>query len=424
LSEPSNGIASVSAAQRNICLFILFLVAIFNAADRFVIQILIEPWKEEFGLEDGMIGLLIGPAFAILYATVGIPIARLADVSNRRNIIVLALGIWSTMTALTGYAQNVLQLFLLRIGLGIGEAGATPPSHSLISHYYPPEKRAFAFAFLNIGNSLGSIFVFFIGSWLLVAYGWRTLLIVMGVPGILVAVIAYFVLVETRKSAPLPSIPSIFAESFRAARELFAIPAYRHLAICFTIYGFISLGAFQWDVPLFSRSFGLEVSTVAPLYGVAATLSSLTGLVIGGWLGNYLSTRDISWLARLPALAIFAAFPFLFAKYLVPDFYIAMVLMVLGSLSLIMFVGPFYACVQAVAGEKNRSMGIAILIFLTNILGYALGASVAGFLSDALKPFAGADSLRYAVLIIVLLMPWAGFHVYRASRLMVGKTFS
>jgi MFS family permease len=145
--------------------------------------------------------------------------------------------------------------------------------------------------------------------------------------------------------------------------------------------------------------------------------------MIGGWLGNYLSKRDISWLARFPAIAVFAAFPFMVGKYLMPDFYGAMAMMVLGSLILIMFVGPFYAAVQAVAG-KNRSMAIAILIFLTNIIGYALGASVTGFLSDALRPIAGEDSLRYAVLIIVFMIPWAGFHVYRASRLMIGKTFS
>jgi MFS family permease len=423
MSATPVGTAYVGAMQRNVCMFILFLVAIFNAADRFVIQILIEPWKLEFGLTDSMIGLLIGPAFALFYATAGIPIARLADVSNRRNIIVAALGVWSAMTALTGYAQNVVQLFLLRIGLGIGEAGATPPSHSLISDYYPPEKRAFAFAFLNIGNSVGSIFVFVAGALILDQYGWRALLIIMGLPGILIAVISYFILVEPRKPAPMPSLVSTFAESLKAARELFAVPAYRHLAICFTIYGFISIGAFQWDVTLFGRSFGLPQKDVAIAYGAAATLSSLTGLMIGGWLGNYLSKRDISWLARFPAIAVFAAFPFMVGKYLMPDFYGAMAMMVLGSLILIMFVGPFYAAVQAVAG-KNRSMAIAILIFLTNIIGYALGASVTGFLSDALRPIAGEDSLRYAVLIIVFMIPWAGFHVYRASRLMIGKTFS
>lgn len=424
MSTPFNGVLGVSAAQRNICLFILALVMLFNTADRFVLSILVEPLKAEFGLSDTMMGLLIGPAFAILYATVGIPVARLADVGNRRTIIVWALGAWSAMTALCGMAQNFAQLFLFRVGVGIGEAGATPPSHSLVASYYPPEKRPFAFSFINMGGSIGTVLVYVLGSWVAQEYGWRVLLIAMGVPGVMLAIAARFLLVENRSPQPMPPVFSIFSESIAAGKELFKIPAYRHLAATFTIYGFVSLGAFQWDIAFFMRSFELPLSQVSGVYGMASLAASLTGLLIGGLLGNYLSTRDISWLAKFPALAVFVAFPFFLGKYLLPDFYMAIASMTLGSLFLIMFVGPFYAAVQAVSGDKNRGMAIAILIFLTNIIGFAVGSFAAGFMSTLFSEFAGVHSLRYALLVIVFLLPWGGLHVFLASRHMSKRTVS
>jgi len=424
MSATSDATVAINTRQRTICIVILALVMLFNTADRFVLSILVEPLKAEFGLSDTMLGLLIGPAFAILYATVGIPVARLADVGNRRTIIVWALGAWSAMTALCGMAQNFVQLFIFRVGVGIGEAGATPPSHSLIASYYPPEKRPFAFSFINMGGAIGTVLVYVVGSWVAQEYGWRVLLIAMGIPGIMLAFIARFLLVENRPSQPVPPILSIFSESVVAGKELFKIPAYRHLAATFTIYGFVSLGAFQWDIAFFMRSFELSLAQVSGIYGVAALAASLTGLFIGGLLGNYLSKRDISWLAKFPAIAVFCAFPFFLGKYMLPNFYMAIASMAIGSLLLIMFVGPFYAAVQAVSGDRNRGMAIALLIFLTNIIGFALGSFLTGLMSNLFVGIAGAHSLRYALTLVVLLLPWAGTHVFLASRHMSRRTVS
>jgi len=408
--------ALMSTRQRTISMVILFLMMVFASADRFVFSLLIVPVKAEFGLSDTMMGLLTGPAFAILYATLGIPVARIADVGNRRAVISIALALWSSMTVLCGMATTLVQLFIFRIGVGIGEAGAVPPSHSLISMYYPPERRSVAFAIVNVGSAAGSILVMVIGGWIVVHYGWRMVLIVFGLPGILVAVLAHFMLYETRTGFPMPKLLKVFSESFEAARRLFAIPAFRHLAVVYTIYGFVAYGGFMWDITFFYRSFEIPFQKLTPILGVSAVVSSLVGLMSGGYLGNYLGGKSLSWLARIPMYAMFCCFPLFLMKYLVFDFYLSVVLTTLGAIILMMFVAPFYAAVQAIVPEGDRGMATAIMVFLGNIIGMGIGPFATGFLSDTLVPLAGVESLRYTLVLLVFLLPLAGLHGLLATR--------
>lgn len=413
-----SGQALISARQRNISMVILFLMMVFASADRFVFSLLIVPVKAEFGLSDTMMGLLSGPAFAILYATLGIPVARLADVGNRRAVISIALALWSAMTVFCGLAANLAQLFLFRIGVGIGEAGAVPPSHSLISSYYPPERRSVAFAIVNVGSAAGSILVMLIGGWIIVHYDWRMVLIAFGLPGILVALLANFLLYEDRKGFPMPQLTKVFGESFAAARRLFAIPAFRHLAVVYTIYGFVAYGGFMWDVTFFYRSFQMPFDKLTPILGLAAIVSSVVGLMTGGFMGNLLSQKSLSWLARIPMYAMLGCFPLFVLKYLVPDFYVSVVLMTLGSIILMMFVAPFYAAVQAIVPEGDRGMATAIMVFLGNIIGMGIGPFATGFLSDVFSHAVGVESLRYTLLLLVFLLPVAGLHGFLATRQM------
>jgi MFS family permease len=410
--------ALISARQRNISMVILFFVMVFASADRFVFAVLIIPIKAEFGISDAMLGLLTGSAFAILFATLGIPVARMSDLGNRRIIVALCVAMWSGMTALCGFAGSLVQLFLFRVGVGVGEAGAVPPAHSLISDYYPPAKRAAAFSIINLGSAVGNLFVMGVGGWIAVHYGWRTLLIVIGLPGLLVAIAAHFFLAEPRVNARLvfPSLSAIASDSLASARRLFAIPAYRHLAWLFGIYGFVAYGGFLWDITLFTRSFGLPLERVAAVMGLAGVFSSLIGLLAGGMLGNYFSKQSLSWLARIPMYAMFLSFPLFLAKYLVPDFYIAAIIMAVANLLMLGFVGPFYAAVQAVTPEGDRSMAAAINVFLSNIVGLGAGPFVTGLMSDVLGNFVGVESLRYTLLIVIFLIPVAGVHGMLAAR--------
>jgi len=408
--------ALFSARHRIVSMAILFLMMVFATADRFVFSLLIVPVKAEFGLSDTMMGLLTGPAFAILYATLGIPVARIADVGNRRAVISIALALWSAMTVLCGMAANLAQLFLFRIGVGIGEAGAVPPSHSLISMYYPPERRSVAFAVANVGSAMGSILVMVIGGWIVVHYGWRMVLIAFGLPGILVAMLAHFLLYENRTGFPMPKFANIFGESFEAAGRLFAIPAYRHLAVVYTVYGFVAYGGFMWDITFFYRSFEIPFDKLTPILALSAIVSSVVGLMSGGFLGNYFSRKSLSWLARIPMYAMFGCFPLFLLKYIVPDFYLSVVLTTLGAIILMMFVAPFYAAVQAIVPEGDRGMATAIMVFLGNIIGMGLGPFATGFLSDVFSQAMGVESLRYTLLLLMFLLPIAGLHGLLATR--------
>ncbi len=412
------GQAPITARQRNISMAVLFLVMLIASADRFVFSVLIIPIKQEFGVSDTVMGLLTGPAFAILYATLGIPVARLADTSNRRSIIIVAMGIWSIMTALCGVATNLAQLFLFRIGVGFGEAGATPPTYSLISSYYPPQRRAAAFAFVNLGASCGILLIALLGGWILADYGWRGLLLVIGLPGLLIALATHFLVHDDRASLRLSSIHGMGGETLASARRLFAVPAFRYLSGVAAIYGFITYGAFLWDMTFYARSFDMPLADVLPMVGFANMASSIVGLLFGGWIGNFMSPRSLSWLARLPMYMMFFCCPLFILKYVTPDFHLSILFLILGNVVLLGFAGPFTAAGQAVAPESDRGMAAAIIVFLANMIGMGLGPFVSGFMSDIFAQFVGAQSLRYTLSLLMLLFPVASLLALFAARRM------
>jgi len=410
------GLPDISATRRNIAMLVILLVQILNYADRFVFSVLIDPIKAEFGLSDFMIGVLAGPAFALLYATLGIPVARLADVGNRRTIIAVSLGIWSAMTMLCGMANNLVQIFLFRIGVGIGEAGATPPSHSLIGSYYAPHQRSFALAFFSLGASIGGMLSLYGGGYLADTYGWRWTLIIMGLPGVLLAIASMWLLVEPRPAAKLPPLGEVFSDGIQLAKKLFQKPSYRHISIGFTLYAFIYFGAGMWDAAFFSRTFDLPLKDVGKALGLAMLVSGVFGVLFGGWVGTLLAKRNISWMTRFSAFTVLLAFPFGLGKYLVDDFALAIVCTAFANMCVSGFAAPFYATVHAITGEKDRAMAIAILLFILNLVGMGAGPVITGGLSDFLKDYVGEESLRYSLTVVMLVIPWTAFHLFIVSR--------
>jgi predicted MFS family arabinose efflux permease len=316
-----------SKAYLRWALLLFFLISFFNYLDRFILSVLLEPIRLEFGLTDTQLGLLSGVAFAVFYTTLGLVIARWADLGNRRTIIALALAIWSLMTVACGLVVNFAQLFLARVGVGIGEAGGVTPTNSLIADYFPPEMRSRAVSVFLLGTMVGAFLGFAIGGYLAQNYGWRLAFIVVGLPGVLLAVIVRLAIKEPRQNTRLPTWTEIFGkESVGVVRELFAKRSYVHLLIAYGFYSFYALGAGQFVIPFILRSFDVSLQRIGALWGLVFGVTGIIGTFLGGILADRLSRRDIRWLMRLPAVGFLVFYPSLFTVYVTDNLAILLTL--------------------------------------------------------------------------------------------------
>ncbi len=270
-----------------VALILLFIVSLFNYLDRWMLAILIPDIKADLQLSDGQLGFITGIAFSLFYALMGLPIARLADRYSRRVIVSVAMSLWSAMTALCGLAQNFTQLAVARILVGVGEAGATPPSHSLISDYYPRERRALALAVYAMGSPLGIFFGFLLGGWLTQTYGWRVALYSFGLPGLVLAGVVFFVLKEPARGAadgvdlagPTPSL-------MVTLRTLFSRPTFIHNCIGSGMYTLVYLSFHTWTPSFFERNYDMSMGSIGVWLAFIAGGAQLVGVLGGGWLAD------------------------------------------------------------------------------------------------------------------------------------------
>lgn len=419
MTDAKTGHAPISPAARTTTLALLTVTYFFSYMDRQILSILVEPIRKEFQLADWQLGVLGGLAFAIFYATLGIPVARLADRANRRNIIAIALAAWSAFTAACGVAQNFIQLLLFRIGVGVGEAGSSPPSHSLIADLYPPEKRAGALAIYSLGVNLGGAFGTIIGGTVAHYYGWRWAFIAVGLPGLLLALLVRYFVIEPQRGASEPmrveqseERPSI-GESFNA---IAANPAAVHLIAGFTLTSTIGYGLTYWGPAYYQRSFGFTMldisSTIAPIAAVAG----IVGVVGGGALANWCARRWGLWAqSTMVAILKIIALPFAALLYLTGDAWIGLGAYFISLIFASCYLGPTFALIQALAPLKMRALWAAIALFINNLIGLGIGPTAIGMLSDWLRPTYGEESLRWALLIGLMVTPWAVFHYWRAG---------
>ncbi len=397
---------------RHYCLALMFVVLVIAYVDRGIFGVVLEPIKAEFGLSDLQLGLLTGPAFAVFYAVMGIPLARWADMGDRRVVVALCMAIWSAMTALGGAAQSFMTLFLTRIGVGVGEAGAVPPTHSLASGYYPPQHHGKVASLLSFAALLGSFAGVVVGGAVLAATDWRTTLMVVGLPGLALAVLTFFTLREPRELTRVPRPGEIFdADSRRIMRHLFATPTYLQLALAFAVISFFTLGMPAFLIPFFQRSFGLEVELATRYYGVTALLSTVGGTILAGVVVDRLARRDVAWKLRLPGLLCLVAAPIMAAGLLSSDVRNCLLLYGIGNTLVFVALPALYSSVYGVSLSRERSMAMAILGLITNLIGLGLGPVVIGAVSDGLAPQFGIDSLRYALASSVLFLAWAAVHM-------------
>lgn len=405
-------------SARYYALGLLTVVYSFNFIDRQLLAILQESIKADLLLSDSQLGLLTGFAFALFYVTAGLPIARWADHSNRRNIVAGAIFIWSFMTAISGFVTNYVQLLLARIGVGIGEAGGSPPSHSMISDIFPPERRASALGFYSTGVNIGILFGFLLGGWLNEFFGWRVAFMVVGAPGILIAILVRLTLAEPQRGLHEARVA---ADTGVTTREVMALlwsrKSFRHMAFAAALNAFASYSVANWTASFMIRSHGMSTGELGTWLAAIMGLAGAVGVFGGGLIADKLAYRDKRWYMWLPALTGIIALPFSVSVYLAGDGYTALMFAVVPGLLSNVYLGNTIATTHALVGLRMRALSSAILFLILNIIGLGAGPWTVGVLSDALGATHGTESLRMAMLYVIpAFSAWSVLHFYLASR--------
>lgn len=417
--------AAVRPAFTNpkLMLWILMIVYVLNFLDRQILNILAEPIKGDLGLSDTQLGLLAGPAFAVFYAVLGVPIARYADNprTNRVWLISACLAVWSGMTAICGFAQNFVQLALARVGVGVGEAGCTPAAHSLIADSVPPEKRSSAIAFFGLGIPVGSLLGLVIGGVINDQYGWRIALMLVGAPGLLLAVLLPLLLRDPRRCADSAHFSAAASNNMAAlsikdaVREVFSSKAYLYVFIAASFTAFLSYGKGLWTISFFIRSHGLSTTEAGLSMAVALGVSGIIGTWLGGKMADVFGKRDKRHILTLPAIGMAVAAPILFAGYYAEDWRVAVALLIVPTILNAAYYGPAYGCVQGLVRPEARAIAASLVVFGQNLIGLGMGPLIFGVLSDWLQPMAGAESVRWVLYGAAWLGLIPAFFFWRAS---------
>ena len=407
---------------RNYVLGVLFVSYVLNAVDRGLVGVLLEPIRNAFQVSDTALGLLTGVAFSIFYSFLGIPIAALADRTNRRNVLAAAIAVWSAMTAFCGMALNFAMLFVGRIGTSVGEAGGSPPSHSIIADYFPPEKRGTALSIYALAIPIGTMLANLLGGWGNEFVGWRWTFILIGIPGVFLAVL---ILVTVRE---LPRGHSDVGGSALGTRDdapgfmevfklLWKRKSFRHLSLAAGLHSLVWYAGSSFNNAFLMRTHDMTSG------GAGSWLALFSGLgVIGTFLGGYLSDRlsvktgDRRWYMLVPGIATIAMVPFQFSSYLSSNLWVLVPSFSLMFILASVFFGPSFAMTQALVTVRMRAMAASVLLFVQTIVGLTFGPYLTGVVSDHLKAGMGPESLAYALVIVGLVNVWAALHYFWSTR--------
>eukprot|EP01030_Chromulinospumella_sphaerica_P017910 gene17910-17754_t len=380
----------------------------FNFIDRTIISTIGQAIKVDLHLTDTQLGLLGGLYFALLYTLLGIPIARLAERKNRVTIITIGLVVWSGFTAFCGFAQNFVQLALLRFGVGIGEAACSPPAHSLISDYFEPKKRATALSIYSFGIPLGTMFGAVAGGWLAQEFSWRIAFIIVGVPGLVLAVLLKLLVKEpprghsdmpveplTEEGVVAPPVyvkpPFSFGDEFRelwaVTKVLFTKWPVVNVVLGVTIASFAGYGAGAFVPPYFVRQFGLDLATVGLIVGLVGGFSAGVGTLVGGFLSDWAGKRSAKWYALTPAFGLLICTPIYVLAYLQNDWKTAALILLIPGIFHYTYLGPTFGIVQNSVPTYRRATATALLFFFLNLIALGGGPVFTGWLIDSLAQF-------------------------------------
>jgi MFS family permease len=426
VAAPLSGVAIPDDVKRHrtYALIILTLIYMSSHLDRSIVGILAQPIKEDLGLSDTQIGIVGGFAFAMFYATLGIPLALLADRTNRRNIIAGAVTVWSVMTAVCGLAGNFLHLVLARIGVGVGEAGSSPQSHSMIADMYAPHERSRAMAVYALGVPFGIMLGFMIGGYVSTHWGWRAAFFVAGVPGLILGLLVWLTVREPQRGlsdghavrvAPAATLSETLSSLRTAFVFMWRSKAARHVVIGLTLTSFVGYGGTLLGAAFIERTHGVSRAQIGLILGPIAGFVGAAGTFLGGYLADRFSRRDLRWNAWVIGLAKFGAAPLILAFYLIDDLTIALIFYFPAVLLGAFYLGPSFAMIQSVAPVAIRATAAAITLLVLNFIALGFGPVFVGMLSDYVFSDFGKDSLRYALMSTSIINLWAGAHFMLAG---------
>ena len=419
----------VTDAYRYYVAWLLCGVYTLSIMDRQLVAILVEPIRKEFVLKDWHMGLLSGLAFAIFYTTLGVPLARLADRNNRVTIMGVSLLVWSAFTGLTGLAKTFVHLLIARIGVAIGEAGCNPAAYSLIGDYFEPRRRATALSIFHMGGYIGSFLGLLLGGWIGHTYGWRAAFLLVGLPGVAVALLMRLTLRE---------LPRGFSDPVRAVaepppvakvvRSLLAKTSFLHLAFAAALHNFAVYGVGNWYAAFLMRSHGMNLAKAGTTLAICTVVGGAAGTYFGGMLSDRLAARrhDSRYYLWVPALSLIVGFPLSQGVLLFDDTSIVIALLSPVVMCSAAYLAPSITATYGLVGIRERALASAVLLFIINLIGLGLGPLFAGFASDQLRQMflergltadeALGQGLRWSLRIIVAVNLWSAAHYFIATR--------
>jgi MFS family permease len=414
---------------RNYLLAVLLVVLAFNCVDRVALGMVLQSIKHDLALSDTQLGFLTGIAFALFYSVMGIPLARRADRGNRITLISVTTAMWSVAVVLCGLAGSFLQLLLIRIGVAIGEAGCMPTANSLIADYFSRPERPRAVARYLLGGPLSLVLGYCLAGWINQYYGWRSVFVILGLPGIGLALLVRLTLKEPRLAQPLlkstghaENTPSSDSQPTFAdvGRTLWHNKTFRHLSLSYSVTAFFGYGMTQWQPAFFIRSYGLGTAELgvwfAAIYGLAGSL----GMYWGGELASRYAPNKEQLQLKVMAAAYVAAGAVSASVYLAPNRYLAFSLMAVSVIASGVCAGPLFAAIQTLVPERMRAQSIALIFLFANLVGMGLGPLAVGAISDVLRSVTGEESLRYSLLVLCPGYLWSAWHVWRAGQTVAG----
>jgi MFS family permease len=421
-AKPAQAIATwrtdFTPGYRAYILGILFLTYFFNFMDRNLLGVLMPSIKADLQFADWQLGLLGGGAFAMMYAVAGIPIAWLVDRSNRVNILTVSIAFWSIMTATCGAATSFWQLLLARAGVGIGEAGSSPSCTTLISDLYGRKTRATAIGIYTSGLAFGSSAGLLFGALIAAEHGWRWAFVVVGLPGLLLALVMKLTVREPPRG--LSEEPGVVhappTSIWKVTKVLMSRPTFRQFVLGHSLSSVVSGSFLIWMPSFMTRTFGVSLPFAGAALAVTTVVAGVAGAAIGGWAADKLSTRSIRWRMLLPAVTNFGTIPIAIIGYTTSNVWLALFMLCIAKMAPHTITGPGGAMVQEMVGLRMRASAQAINLFAVSVIAGTIGPFAIGLASDLLTAEYGDQALRIALLGSTAVSAWAAFHYYLASR--------
>ncbi len=395
-SPPHDAPTEVGGPYAYYVLAVLFVVYVFNFIDRQILAILLQPIKEDLQVSDTAMGFLTGFAFAVFYAIAGLPLARVADRWVRRSLIALSLATWSLMTAASGLSRNFTDLALARVGVGVGEAGCTPPAHSLLSDYFPPEKRATVLAVYACGIYMGVGLGFWLGGWLNDAFGWRVAFMVIGLPGVAMAVVVRFTVREPPRGMSERTAATSRAYGLGETwRFLTRLPSGRRISLAAAFQAFVGYGLAAWIPAFFIRLHGMTPGELGLWLSWITGIGGAIGAFSGGWLADRWVRRQPKARAHISLVGALCSTPFIVAALMLDNTTLALLSFFPANVFGTMWLGPAGSIVQDLAPPAMRATASAVFIFILTMIGLGAGPQTVGILNDLIGT---PDAIRYSLL--------------------------